>query len=359
MSVPGWQRSRAVRTHIRTMDEAMHWLVRIRDGALSERDLAAWTLWYESNERHKRAFDEMQSFWLACGDLADDAAVRERLLRLGEGGAPPRGGLRSRHNGRRLGWALALAAGAAALVLATRTLTHRHPAGRAVSAAATLAPLVRNTTLPDGSTVQLAPKSVLTVHYTRAERLVAMHSGEAYFSVVHDPSRPFILTVNNLTIRDVGTAFNIRDAGTRTVVTVVRGSLEVLSDPRPAPLSPATRPVQVRLVAGEQVSWDRSGRPLLRRANTGRVLAWRNGRLEYVDQPLSAVIADVDRYARRPVVIGDKAAGRIRFTGTVFTRSADTWVQSLPNEFPVELISTGGRTLILASRPARPTPGNP
>ena len=73
-------------------------------------------------------------------------------------------------------------------------------------------------------------------------------------------------------------------------------------------------------------------------------------------QPLSSVIADVNRYAHRPVVIGDAPAAGILFTGTVFTRTADEWVQSLPNEFPVELISNGGASLILASRPASQTP---
>lgn len=351
MTVFEGQRAESVRVHIRAMDEAMRWLLRIREETLSERDLAEWTLWYESDERHKRAFDEMQSFWRASGDLATDAAARQRLLRLSEGG----GGARVDHRFRRyvhpLGWGLALAATIALLAVGLGPLVLPRSGKLSRPPVAQLTPLVRKTILPDGSTVQLAPRSVVAVHYTAERRLVTMRSGEAYFSVVHNPGRPFILTVNHLIIRDVGTAFNIRESGSRTVVTVVRGSLEVVSDSQSAPTGGGARPLHVRVVAGEQVRWDRSAPPVLRNANTERVLAWRQGRLEYVDQPLSSVIADVNRYARRKVIIGDKAAGRIRFTGTVFTRTADAWVQSLPNEFPVELISTGGTTLILASRP--------
>ena len=356
MTVFEGQRTRSVREHIRALNEAMGWLLRIRDGALSERDLAQWTLWYESDERHKRAFDDMQSFWLASGDLAADAAARQHLLTPSDGGGKARPERRSRSYLQPLGWGLALAASIALLAVRLRVRVPGPPVRLSRPPLVEAAPQFRKTVLPDGSIVQLAPRSVVVVHYTARERLVTMRSGEAYFSVVHNLARPFILTVNDLIIRDVGTAFNIRDAGSRTVVTVVRGSLEVVSDPEPGRTRTAVRPLHVRVLAGEQVRWDRRAAPVLRKANTERVLAWRHGRLEYVDQPLSSVIADVNRYVKRPVIIGDRAAGRIRFTGTVFTHTADAWVQALPNEFPVELISTGGTTLILASRPAGPTP---
>ena len=349
-------RTRSVRAHIRALDEAMSWLLRMRDEGLSERDLAQWTLWYESDESHKRAFDDMQAFWLASGDLVPDAAARQRLLRLSESGGKPRSPVHARWPLPQLGWGLAVAVSLVMLVVGLHALEPAQRGRMFSPPLAEAAPLVRNTVLPDGSTVQLAPHSVVTVHYTARKRLVTMSSGEAYFSVVHNLSRPFILTVNHLTIRDVGTAFNIRDAGARTAITVVRGSLEVVSEPTPGRTHGALQPLRVRVVAGEQVRWDGRAVPVLREANTERVLAWRTGRLEYVDQPLSSVIADVNRYAKRPVIIGDRAAGRIRFTGTVFTRSVDAWVQALPNEFPVELISTGGTTLILASRPNSHTP---
>lgn len=343
---------REAREGIRGMQEAMTWLMRIRNGSLSERDLAQWAVWYESDERHKRAFDEMQRFWIGAGALAESSAGRARIQGLLEEGsrtpAPT-----ARRAAKWLLLPLALAASVALLAFILPVFT-RSPQGTAPSFAAN-PPLVRETLLPDGSKVELAPRSVLQVHYTAMQRRVVLRSGEAYFSVIHDPARPFILAVNDLLIRDVGTAFNIRDADGRTVVTVVRGALDVVSGDSPP--GAAAKAATVRLTAGQQVDWGRgTARPVLARADVGRALAWRAGRLEYVAQPLSSVIADVNRYARRPVIIGDAAAGRILFTGTVFTRSADEWVQSLPNEFPVELISTGGRSLILASRPAGETP---
>jgi transmembrane sensor len=198
--------------------------------------------------------------------------------------------------------------------------------------------------------VELAPRSVLQVRYTPSERRVVLRTGEAYFSVIHDPARPFVLAINDVLIRDVGTAFNVRDADGRTVVTVIKGAIDVVSGSSTP--GAAGKPTALRVTAGEQAGWGGDAQPALAKADVARALSWREGRLEYVAQPLSSVIADVNRYAQRPVVIGDKSAGDILFTGTVFTRTADEWVQSLPNE----LSSTGGASLVLASRPAGQTP---
>jgi len=344
-----------VRDGIRAMDEAMSWLMRIRDGSLSERDLAEWTVWYESDERHKRAFDDMQKFWIGSGALAAGAAGRGRIQGLLDEGSnrsqtPP-----AESVGKRLLVPLALAASAALVVFMMHALAPKQH-GSAPPAIANPS-LVRATDLPDGSRVELAPTSILQVHYTAAERRVALRTGEAYFSVIHDAARPFVLSVNGALVRDVGTAFNIHDADGHTVVTVVKGAIDVVSDAS----SPGGIPKMgaLRVTAGEQAGWSRDARPALAKADVPRVLSWREGRLEYVAQPLSAVIADVNRYAHRPVVVGDNAAGEILFTGTVFTRTADEWVQSLPNEFPVELISNGGSSLVLASRPASQTSSGP
>ncbi len=341
---------------IRVMDEAMAWLMRIRDGSLCESDLAEWTVWYESDERNKRAFDEMQRFWIGTGALAAGPDGRERIESLlDERSNNPRTPSVPRV-GKRLLFPLALAASAALLVFVIHALAP-NLLGAAPSSGA-YPPLVRQTVLPDGSNVDLAPGSVIQVRYTPTKRQVVLRTGEAYFSVIHDPARPFVLRVNDLLVRDVGTAFNIHDADGRTVVTVVRGAIDVVSGlPSTGDIGKAT---PVRVTAGEQVGWDREARrPVLAKANIARALAWREGRLEYVSQPLSSVIADVNRYAHRPVVVGDKQAGEILFTGTVFTRTTDEWVQSLPNEFPVELISNGGASLVLASRPAGQTSPGP
>lgn len=320
------------------LQEAMDWLVRLHEPKVCDTDLVEWTVWYEADARHQQAFEQMQHLWIRAGALAEGPEGLARIERLL--GPPRESDARRRHAGPRI----ALAASAAAAAVGLAWLSHRVFHARPPASAAA-APLVRQMALPDGTSVEVAPGTRIVVRYTAARRRVALLSGEAYFSVHHDASRPFLVTVNGLTVRDVGTAFNVRKAGSRADVTVVRGEIEV------SPGSGAARGhTGVRVGAGEEVKWGRRTRPVVQRTDTGRALAWRQGRLEYIDEPLSAVIADVDRYARQPVVIRDGAAGRIAFTGTVFARYADQWVRALPGEFPVRLVSGPGHSLVLESR---------
>ncbi len=65
-------------------------------------------------------------------------------------------------------------------------------------------------TLPDGSQVWLNAESSITypVNFAGSERKVKI-TGEAYFEVVHNHSRPFRVQAGDQLIEDVGTAFNV------------------------------------------------------------------------------------------------------------------------------------------------------
>src|SRR4051812_39117088 len=76
--------------------------------------------------------------------------------------------------------------------------------------------------LPDGGRVVLGPASKLVVAaaYGRETREVELH-GEAYFDVVHDTTRPFMVRAGSVSVRDVGTSFAVRADSGRVVQVVV------------------------------------------------------------------------------------------------------------------------------------------
>ncbi|MES3019289.1 MAG: FecR domain-containing protein [Bacteroidota bacterium] len=84
--------------------------------------------------------------------------------------------------------------------------------------------------LPDGSYVILNENSSIELSNfgSKGNREVILH-GEAYFDVVHDSSRPFIVTTGKIRTTVLGTAFNI-NSNTKeriVVVTVTRGKVQV------------------------------------------------------------------------------------------------------------------------------------
>jgi len=89
--------------------------------------------------------------------------------------------------------------------------------------------------LPDGSKVFLNAGSKLTYDksFDSKERIVRL-SGEAYFDIVKNPSRPFIIQTSSMNIRVIGTAFNVKCYPDEDLAeaSLVRGSIEVMLNDR-------------------------------------------------------------------------------------------------------------------------------
>lgn len=83
-------------------------------------------------------------------------------------------------------------------------------------------------TLPDGSVVTLNKKSSISYpeHFEGDTRAVQL-TGEAFFDVTPDKTKPFIIAVNDVTVKVVGTSFNVKDNASRTEVVVETGVVEV------------------------------------------------------------------------------------------------------------------------------------
>lgn len=106
-------------------------------------------------------------------------------------------------------------------------------------------------TLPDGSVVFLNRKSTLTypAHFEGGKRNVAL-TGEAFFDVTPDKSKPFIISVNNVTVRVVGTSFNVKDSKEKTEVIVETGLVEVARDTQKIKVKPKEKATAIRAVQG-------------------------------------------------------------------------------------------------------------
>lgn len=87
-----------------------------------------------------------------------------------------------------------------------------------------------NLVLPDGTKVWLNSSSQLTYdkNYGNKLREVSL-SGEAYFDVVKNADKPFVIHTTKMDIKVLGTAFNVKSyPGEKTTETsLIRGSIEV------------------------------------------------------------------------------------------------------------------------------------
>lgn len=63
---------------------------------------------------------------------------------------------------------------------------------------------------------------------------------------------------------------------------------------------------------------------------------WQIGHLAFHLQPLRYVLEDVNRYARKPIVLASDHAGSLVITGTVERENIPGWIKSLERAFDLQ-----------------------
>jgi transmembrane sensor len=309
--------------------------VRLRDPAATERTTEQWLAWTEQDASHLTAFERITDLAMRTGSLGE--ITRAQLMAEF---APPV--TRSWH------WLPTTAAAAiAALALLGGYLVWRTGDGSAAPQVYSSAVAARrDVTLDDGSRVTLGGATRLTTRFSRGQRQVELTEGEAYFEVVHNPRRPFVVRVGNLTIHDVGTAFDVRRTGDRVTVSMAEGRVRIF-------YQSGDKNDGLEAVAGQAVSYD-PGHPALSVSSSdpSHAAAWRDDRLEFDNEPLAVVVANINRYSARPVRIVDADLGPLTFTGTVRTDAIDDWLHALPQVLPLQVSEEGGQTVLSDARGA-------
>jgi transmembrane sensor len=74
--------------------------------------------------------------------------------------------------------------------------------------------------LPDGSQISLNKESSIEYDFSKNEKRIIKLKGEAFFEVVHDEKKPFIIEVEDLKITDIGTSFLVSENDKQNEVTV-------------------------------------------------------------------------------------------------------------------------------------------
>lgn len=357
----------------RRREQACWWFARLQEPALSLRLLKRWKKW-EADPDNRRMFDEIVKLgvrlriarpFLSIPVTTDDrvegydGSVSVHAWRQEQAQRT-----RMRQRLRHAALAVGLIAAAVVAVVGLRWIAPVE--WRALTGGSRMFVLEtglaehREVLLNDGSKISLGAKTAITADITAQRRTVVLSRGEALFHVARDPQRPFRVIAGGGTITAVGTAFNVRRRDDdHVVVTVTEGTVEVTPG---RSLNETTEPAQAvpdvpvqRLSRGQELTYDVKGRFGAPRPVEGDVLSsWRDGQLRYRSELLRNVIPDVNRYSRHPLILGDKAAGDLVYSGTVFERDVDEWIEGLERIYPeVEVSVTDGQHILIRTRPTQ------
>lgn len=351
--------------------DAAEWQFCLRSGRMNPEDRLNFNRWLSAHPGHQRELDVMDAIWERFNGLKDHPLVSEELE---ANKAEP--GLLSRLMSRRprllIGMPRLRLLGVITVVffvVAAGWLFHSQDlltlTGPKIYR--TVTGEQRTVAFPDGSTVVMDTDSCISALFSETERRVKLSAGRALFSVEVDPQRPFIVSVNEAEIRVLGTEFDVakREDGKLTVA-VLKGRVEVIpnveipvSEPLvkrenfPVAMEPnaksAEKPQVFKvLTPGEQIVVNSLENAFeINEADIAKINDWRAGKLDFDNMPLEDVIAEVNRYLSRKIIIEDDELKQKRLSIVFFIRDSNYFLSTLKKTLPVATYPTAENRIVL------------
>jgi transmembrane sensor len=192
--------------------------------------------------------------------------------------------------------------------------------------------------LEDGSRVVLGVESRLRLSSDFGVRTREVYlDGTAYFDVVHDSTHPFIVRTANAVARDVGTRFvvNAYPESHATRVIVRDGAVSLGG----IPAQRARQPENV-LVTGGKLGQLRAGDSVItmRSVDPALYTAWIQGDLVFHDVPLGDAIAELRRWYKVDVRLGDQSLVRMPISASFAVESFSEAIAVVTTVLPLRAV---------------------
>lgn len=197
--------------------------------------------------------------------------------------------------------------------------------------------------LDDGSLITLNEGSTLKYSASKKsnERKVFL-TGEAFFEVVRDSLRPFIVVADETVVEVLGTSFNVRAyKETETIEVTVQSGRVSLTGRR----SPEE---QLVLQPGNTGLYNRSGKRLefIGRADPNS-FAWKTRELVFSETPLSEVVEVVSRVYGVSLKIGNEELAGCPLTVSFSDQELPAVLNVIQNTFDLQAERRGGSIYLI------------
>jgi transmembrane sensor len=191
--------------------------------------------------------------------------------------------------------------------------------------------------LPDGSKVWLNGDSKITYDGDfKGKTRELFLSGEAFFDIAKDKTRPFIIHTRTINLKVLGTAFNVRtyENDKETEATLVHGSIEVTLRNNPDKkiiLQPGEKLLVKNSSAGDslskyknlEVTEEDEPIAILTKmryyGNDSSIVetSWTKNRLVFYDERLDKIALNLERWFNVSVVIKEEQLKQGKYTATI------------------------------------------
>jgi ferric-dicitrate binding protein FerR (iron transport regulator) len=192
-------------------------------------------------------------------------------------------------------------------------------------------------TLPDGSVVTLNKNSVINYPSKfKGETRAVILKGEAFFNVTPGKKKPFIISVNDVTIKVVGTSFNVRSVKGVTEVIVETGIVQVTRKNETVELRPE-----------EKIKVSESDSVLIKEKEEEKLYNYYRTK-EFVcdDTPLWKLVEVLNEAYDTSIVIENKELRNLKLNTTFVNESLDNVLDIASLTFGFTVTKENGRYIL-------------
>jgi transmembrane sensor len=311
------------------LDEAIDWIVRLKNAQVTTADMAALREWRDRSDAHERAFTRAAQIFRCAGIAASELSSESA------NGAGNR--LVGHVLGRRAVLGGAVAAAAAGFVVV------RPPFGLWSSLQELSADYrtskgeQRKIEILSGVSIELNTQTSMALRRQNDRTEIQLISGEAAVKATRSASDPLVMLADNGRITASQAKFNARCSGDQVFVTCLEGMIDI-----------ERGGTSVRLRETEQVSYSSAEIGKLSSVDTEQVTAWQSGLLIFRDRPLGNVVDEVNRYRPGKIIIVNAELNKRLVNGTFQIDKLDNFVPQVEQLFGAHATSLPAGVVLLS-----------
>jgi len=202
--------------------------------------------------------------------------------------------------------------------------------------------------LPDGSVITLNVGSTIEYpeKFTGHTRDVKL-TGEAYFNVTHDKTKPFIVAGENARVEVLGTTFNVNtNAGKESMsVILTSGKVSLYYKNHSSEC--------VILMPGEMAEISKTEQRITKAANIDpNYMAWKTGKLVFDDMDLGTVIATLNHIYHADIKFANGEIRNCRITATFDRQPLTSVLKVLKGTLDLQVVEKG-KSVELSGKPCQ------
>jgi ferric-dicitrate binding protein FerR (iron transport regulator) len=277
--------------------ENIRLITRVLAGEASQEEHAQLKAWCEQNAENDLRFRELSQIWNQAEPMHIDTELAWKQFEQKLERRPT------------LIWSRQIIKIAAALLIVSGLglLLGKILSGSSYVEVQTALNEVKQITLPDGSIVWLNQGSSLSYErkFSEDERKVILE-GEAFFEVVKNPAKPFVINSSQSVTKVLGTSFNLNTSGNDELLTVVTGKVSFASN---------TSGKEVVVTANESARIDQNGNAVKEAKQDVNAMAWKTNTLSFNDASLEEVFKSLEHYFNIRITVENTRIHNCHFTG--------------------------------------------